>query len=704
MAATAHLQADQKAGKRLQTTAIVLGLLMVLMFILSAPTWAKMTPAPLPPRKPDFQLLYPDRFLPPSTLVSRADSKNAVRALKALDRSRFKDAAALTRKVKDSDLKRLLKWQSLVARRSPAKFKTIKAFLDKTKDLGEDWPKRKTLLRRAEETMPSGLAPQDVLAWFELMGGPMSNQGRVREAEAHMALEPKGKAPNVLRKIWIERNFTKSQEKRFYRRHKRHITKADNIARLERLVWSEKFWPARRQIWKVDDATRKLAVARLWLMRREGNVDKAIRDVQKKAPHLINHAGLIFERARWRRRKNRTDDAAQLILDFHGDLIRPDKWWTERAILARTYLQRDNPQKAYTLTSRHGLTPDMAAKYSDAEWLSGWIKLRFLNDPQTALKHFTNVLKVVNFPISKARGAYWSGRASLALGKNNQARTWMEKAAAYPTTYYGQLASARLNRRIAPPLYAKELRPTKALSEAFKANQNRRAAQILAEIGEKQRLRPFIIHLADVDAAGPWQKLTADFAARYGRPDLAISVAKASERQGSPLGSVSYPALRPPRHKVLKNPVETPLVLSVIRQESAFYYSAKSHAGARGLMQVMPATAKRVAKDNRLPYDRDRLSNDPTYNLIIGQIYLTSMVKRFEGSYPMALAAYNAGPHRVKRWMKTFGDPRTKDVDLIDWIEMIPYTETRNYVQRVLENLNVYREKLRLKQAQLSKK
>jgi len=700
MAWTARLPALRKSGNRVHTTARWLCLLVILVVSGPAQPWAKQAPAPLPPRKPDLRLLHPERFLPPSTLVSRADQKMAKKIFKAIDRNRFKDARKLTKKIQSQDLQRILLWKGLTAKRSPARFGAIKAFLDQLNDQNRDWPQRRTLLRRAEETMPRNFPPQDVLAWFKTMGGPVSTKGRVREAEAHFALNPTAKAVQHLRELWVQSNFSKSQEKQFYRRHKKHITKADNVARLERLVWAQKFWPARRQIWKVDKATRKLAVARLWLMRREGNVDKAIRDLEKAAPQLINHAGLIFERARWRRRKNKTDGAAQLILDFQGDPIRPDRWWGERALLARSYLQKDNPQKAYLLSSRHGLTPKQAAKYSDAEWLSGWMQLRFLNNPKRALKHFTNMLQVVNYPISVARGAYWSGRAALALGQTEDARRWLTKAAEHATTYYGQLASARLGQGVSPNLQSEALNSDATTRAAFAASPVRLAAQILAEIGEAQRMRPFIIHLADANPSGPWQKLTADFATRYGRPDLAITVAKRSERQGTPLGDVSYPSLKPPGHKVLTDPVETPLVLAVIRQESAFYINAKSHVGARGLMQVMPATAKHVAKDNRLPYDRKRLSSDATYNLIIGQVYLSSMVEKFDGSYPMALAAYNAGPHRVSRWMKAFGDPRTQAVDLIDWIEMIPYTETRNYVQRVLENLSVYRVKLSTEQAQ----
>jgi len=616
--------------------------------------------------------------------VSDADAKAAKAVFKAIDRNRFKDALKLTRRVKNPDLVRVLVWNYLTAANTPAKFVDVKAFLDKH----DGWPSRKAMLKRAEETMPSKLSAADVMAWYDRMGGPVSTMGRVRKAQAQQKLGLKDVAAKELRDIWITGNFTKSQEKRFYRKHKKLISKDDNKARLERLVWAERYWPARRQIWKVDKKTRKLAIARLWLMKREGNVDKAIADLNKIAPELSNHPGLVYERLRWRRRKGRTEDAADMLKDVNGDPERPDKWWKERAILARTLLQKDKPKQAYDITSQHGLTAEDAAEYSDAEWISGWISLRFLKDPDRAYKHFQRMLAAVSYPISVARGSYWSARAAAQLGQSQSAQSLLHQAAEHSTTYYGQLARARLGQvtseRITLPA------PTKKETDAFNRHQLKRAAGILAEIGLENRTRALMLELANAHDTLGWKRLSAAFAATHGRPDLAVSIAKKSERVGFVLGSLGYPKIDPPTPKSGKT-VETPLVLAVIRQESAFYDRAKSHAGARGLMQVMPATAKRVAKDNRLPYSRDKLLKDPNYNLIIGQVYLGNMIEKFDGSYPMALAAYNAGPHRVRRWVRTFGDPREEHIDTIDWVEMIPYTETRNYVQRVLENLGVYR-------------
>lgn len=623
--------------------------------------------------------------------VSDSDAKIVKSAFTALDRNRFKDALKLTGRVKNQDLVLALVWSYLTAANSPAKFNDIKLFLT----THHTWPRRKVMLMRAESTMPTSLSAAEVLAWFDQMGGPFSTPGRLRKAEAQLKLGLTDTAHKGIRDVWINGNFTKSQEKRFSRKYKKIITKADHLSRLERLVWEERYWPARRQIWKVDKKNRKLAVARLWLMKREGNVDKAIADLNKLAPELSDHPGLVYERMRWRRRNGRTLEAADLLKDAAGDPVRPDKWWKERSILARTLLNDNKPKQAYDITSGHGLSKVDAAKYSEAEWISGWIALRFLKDPARSLKHFQNMLNAVSYPISVARGAYWSARAARELGQRKLAQSMLKLAAQHATTYYGQLARARLNQTAqkSTPLPA----PTRAETQRFNSHPLKRAASLLWEIGLQNRLRALVLELANGGDTPGWKRLSAAFASTHGRPDLAVKIAKKSERTGILLGELGYPRLKPPTPKT-GDKVETPLVLAVIRQESAFYAEATSHAGARGLMQVMPATAKQVAKANRLPYSREKLLNDPHYNLVVGQVYLSGMIEQFKGSYPMALAAYNAGPHRVKRWVRSFGDPRDAETDAIDWVEMIPYTETRNYVQRVLENLEVYRTHLHVQE------
>lgn len=626
-------------------------------------------------------------------IVTKADVKAAQDVLKAIDHNRFKDALHLTHKVKNPDVVRVLMWRYITHHRSPAKFDDVKAFLRHQ----SGWPSQKAMLKRAEETMPIDMTANEVVGWFKALGPPVSPAGKARLGEALLDLGVTDRATAYLRAAWVDGNFTKRDEGLFYKRHKKILRPEDHIARLDRLIWQEKFWPARRQIWKVDEKTRLVGVARIWLMRREGNVDKAIGDIEKNAPDMINDPGLVYERMRWRRRKGRYDDAAALFKSVSGDPGRPDKWWVERAIVARTYLQNDKAKDAYAIVSAHGLTTDDAAEYAEAEWLSGWIALRFLKDPKRALEHFTHMHSVVNFPISVARGAYWSGRAAHDLGRNADATSWFKKAAQHPSTYYGQLARAHLGLEDVTPPNPSPPKPLKALVDAFNTHPMTRAALILAELDEHDLMRPVLNTLSDANSDPAWQAMTARFAADHGRPDMAIRLAKESSREGVILGDLGYPAVDLPMPGPHKNGggVEAPLVLSIIRQESEFYVRAQSHVGARGLMQVMPATAKVVARQNRLPYDRDRLKIDPQYNLVIGQVYLADVINQFEGSYPMALAAYNAGPHRVKRWLKTYGDPRKGEIDMIDWVESIPFSETRNYVQRVMENLAVYRVRLK---------
>lgn len=628
-------------------------------------------------------------------IVTQSDVKAAKDVFRAIDRNRFKDALSLTRHVKNPDVVRVLVWSYITATQSPAHFEDVKAFLE----FHGDWPQRVTLLKKAEQTMPTSMTPNDVLTWFNILGGPVSVAGRIREAEALLALNRTDLAVGKLRKLWVEEEFKKAQEKQFYARHSKHITKQDNMRRLDRLIWDEHQSSAQRQLWRVDETTRKLGVARLGLMKNEGNVDKMIADVQKHAPKLLNDPGLTYERLRWRRKKGRLDEAAAMLNDLSGDPVRPDKWWVERASVTRDLLQKGKYKDAYGVSSKHGLSAAQAEAYSEAEWISGWIALRFLNNPARALEHFSHMHSVVNYPISVARGAYWAGRAAQVLGHDQDARKWLTEAAKHSTTYYGQLARAKLGLAdvVHPDLSPPAASPI--MKQTFDEHPMKRAAQILAEIGEKDRMRPFLQHLSDADPAPAWRSLSAAFAASHGRPDVAIRLSKSAEREGAPLGALGYPALdlpMPPQHKN-GGGVEAPLVLAVIRQESEFYVRATSHAGARGLMQVMPATAKAVAKANRMPYDRDRLTGDADYNLIIGQVYLSSVIKDFDGSYPMAIAAYNAGPQRVNRWLRTFGDPRKGEIDIIDWVELIPFSETRNYVQRVLENLSVYRTRLKPK-------
>jgi peptidoglycan lytic transglycosylase len=620
----------------------------------------------------------------PAATLSPEDGKKTAAIFKAIDKKQWKSARQKAAKVADPLVKKIVTWLDLVRPDSRAGFDSISRFMAEN----PDWPQTRQLHERAEAKLPVGMDAQEVLAWFD-KHPPISTEGRVRHAAALLASGKEIDGRAAVRDIWITGDFTKAQERIFYKRYRKFLSRDDHRARLERLIWDERYWPARRMLWKVDAGSRALGEARLMLMRRIGGVDKAI---EKIPPQLKDHPGLTYERLRWRRRKGRHESARELLMDAPPDPVHADKWWIERAVLARSALEEGLISEAYEISKNHGMTADEdgAASFADAEWLAGWIALRFLDDRSVAMDHFVAMYQAVKYPISRARGAYWSGRAAEALKIPRLAKLWYGIAGRLTTTYYGQLAALRAGPDAGVKM-PKDPKPTEEELGLFAEHELVRVVRILHQAKAEKHLRPFVSAIADVSDTPGWQAMTAGLAAVAGRPDLAIRMAKQAARNGHMLIKAGYPTIRLPELSKGVATIEAPLALAVIRQESAFWEGAISSAGARGLMQLMPATAKHQAKDMGLKYSKDRLIRDPSFNLRLGQAYLSGMVDNFDGSYVLALAGYNAGPARVGRWIREFGDPRNPSVDVIDWIESVPFKETRNYIQRVMENLQVYR-------------
>jgi soluble lytic murein transglycosylase len=363
-------------------------------------------------------------------------------------------------------------------------------------------------------------------------------------------------------------------------------------------------------------------------------------------------------------------------------LVRPELWWNERAVQVRRALANGEASAAYKLASNNGLS--RGAAYADAEFLSGWIALRFLGDAADALKHFQTLHDNVSYPVSLARGAYWAGRAAEALGDEETSQTWYKEAVSYPTTFYGQMARLRLEDLSVPTDPPVSIEDAKA----FAADELVRAARYVAHSTDRTLFRSFILRLVDRAQTPAEHRLISALADHEGYPEVAVAASKASARKGVILIDNAYPKRTMPAGA---NTIEPELALAIMRQESAFDARAVSSAGARGLMQLISPTAQGVAKVLKLPFDRDRLTQDPDYNIRLGTRYLGDLVDQFGGSYVLAIAAYNAGPARVRSWSRNGGDPRKGALDIVDWIEMIPLSETRDYVQRVIENLEVYR-------------
>ncbi len=612
--------------------------------------------------------------------LSKPDEQIYRKAFAAAAEGKWSYAHALAAKAEDGMLAKAITWLDMSQPDSGQSFETRAAFAEEN----PDWPNGDTFRQYAEESMDDSTSDAAVIAWFQ-GHDPVTAHGRVRYGEALERTGDAAKARDMLRKAWIEGNFPLSEERTFLSRHQNVLRPEDHIARLDRLLWDEHYDAAHRMLGRVDRGHQALAEARRRLHEMEGAVDWAMRRVPAELQH---DPGLLYDRLRWRRRKD-MDEAAREILDHPpANLVRPEAWWAERAIIARRELAMGNISVAYRLASRHGLTAGPALP--EAEWLAGWIALRFLQEPATAFKHFTRAYEASRYPISQTRGAYWAGRAAeLMKDKPGLAQEWYGRAAEYVTTYHGELAAHRLDAKKSVVLPA-DPQPTAEDTARFERRELVTVVRQMGQIGEEERVRPFVLRLLEL-AQDPGEVALVDqLALDENRPDVAVTVAKRAIRTGVVLINPGYPV----PHQPEGDDPEGPLLLAMMRQESAFDTLAESSAGARGLMQLMPATAKQMAKNLGVNFSHKRLHSDPEYNVKLGAAYLADLLRRFDGSYLLAIAAYNAGPARLHGWMKENGDPRTKEVDAIDWVEMIPFTETRDYVQRVLENLQIYRFRL----------
>ena len=614
-----------------------------------------------------------------SVTLSKQDVRAAASIQKLVKRNKWQDIKKQTERIKNKILQRALTWQRYAARNSGASYYDIVRFMAER----PNWPSQRGLRQRAEEAMTADMDPDRVVKWFEDQA-PMTPDGGIRLGAALLMLNKKPEAEKVLQSTWVHGNFGARQERQFYKHYRRYLTRENHIERLERLLWRGRYYPVRRMLMKVNKDYRALAFARITLRRYRGAVDRAISKVPEK---LINHPGLVFERLRWRRRKGRDLDARKLLENLPENLSHPERWWQEKALLARRALHAGHISEAYKLVKDHRL--QKGEGFVEGEWLAGWIALRFLKESKPAFKHFVALFEAAKYPISRARGAYWAGRAAEAMEKPELSNIWFDKAAIYSMTYYGQLAAAKKSTDKHIQFPPSPVNGSKDV-EKFEADEIVSVVRVLASAGLFDLLRPFIRKLNKEDASPAWRGNVAKLARQSGRPDLAIYTAKQAYRDGITLAEEGYPVLLISE----KSTMDVAFLHALIRQESAFNIKAVSHAGARGLMQIMPATAKRVAKKYKLPYRRKNLTTDTEYNLQLGQAYLSGLLEQYNGSYVLSLAAYNAGLKRANRWIKRNGDPRDKNVDAIDWVEMIPYRETRNYVQRVIENLHVYRKRL----------
>jgi soluble lytic murein transglycosylase len=546
-----------------------------------------------------------------------------------------------------------------------------------------DWPRRGLLESGAERTM-SGMSADKIITWFAGRE-PRTLEGAFRLASALLASGQKARAQALVKKSWARLDAVSiPAESMFLLAFADLLTRDDHWARVDRLLWNDGQTAAKRVLGRLSPEQRLLAEARMALRSQSKGLDAKVAAVP---PELAHDPGLIYERARHRRRQDDLSGIASLFDKPLANVARPDLMWRELESAARYALETRQNKVAYNLAKQHGATS--GTTFAEGEWLAGWIALRFLKDANAAYGHFTAMHRGVTSPLSKSRAAYWAGRAAEDLKRKPDADRWYRQAAAYTTTYYGQLAASTIGAN--PPLPMPALpQPTAAEKTVFAKRDMVRVVQLLGQIGRADETKPFLTALIEMGRTPGEQRLGVELAASLGRPDVTLAAAKVARQKGTELVEYLFPV------KKITNPgmPEMALVLGVIRQESAFDPEAKSSAGALGLMQLMPATAKSVAKKLGVKYTKDKLTSDTNFNISLGRAYLSELLNKHGGSYVLSIAAYNAGPSRVSEWTARFRDPRRQGVDVIDWVELIPLSETRNYVQRVLENTQVYRHRL----------
>ena len=640
---------------------------------LAAPSLAQ---APVPRLKPPVENH--------SEILGDADFANFRRGMAAAEEDEWDEVRTARRVIANEVAKNVLLWRIAISDPRAA-FSELDLALDEL----QGWPMRWNIPREAEwKIEDSGLSAALIVDWFEGRE-PVTGEGRVALGEALIEIGRSEEGEAQIVEAWRTQVMRLSAQDRTLSRHGELFTAEDHAARVDMLLWNGQRTAASRLLPQLSEGERRVATARIRLAARSSGVDAAVDAVPDS---LTTHPGLLYERARWRRQAGLETDLPLLLElpDSYHDSGALAAMWTERKLQILDLLRDGDVATAYELAAANGMSEGV--DFADAEFLAGWLALTRLGEPEQALAHFDRLEAGVSTPVSLGRAKYWQGRAAEAAGDLELARERFLAAAQHATTYYGQLALLALGPDAATLSLPPDPEITNEQRAAFEARADIQALRLLGELGEDYYFRVFIYHLDDEMTSPAETAMLSDIALEFFRLRQAVRAAKAGRMQGMTLAERAYPVIDLPDAAPIFP--EAALTHSVIRQETEFDARAVSSAGARGMMQMMPATARETARAVGQPYNFQWLTDDPDYNLTLGMAHLDEVTSDYDGALILALAAYNAGGHRVRRWVEEYGDPRTGAIDPIDWVEHIPFSETRNYVMRVLENLQVYRARM----------
>lgn len=631
---------------------------------------------------------------PPNTsrMLSKHDASNFRQGMRAADNRKWQSVERYVKRINDPTAKRILKWR-MAADDPAASFKT----LTEVAHSQSDWPRMTRIRSKSEKHLfDRPLPPNDAISWF-LGKEPVSGEGRAAMAHAYYKTGRAEIGDQWLRSAWRDSRLTRSRQKKIYSRYKHRLTPNDHAARADHLIWLGKrhYNNVGGLLSLMPPVDRALMDARMRVGANRSGMDSAIKRIPTSRQ---TDTGLLFERARWRRTRKSEAYALPVYLQIAtppSTATGQKRLWREKKLMTFWALKEKRYSDAYLLTLHHGMTSGEG--FADAEFLAGWIALTKLNQPGVAFKHFSTLKNGVKLPVSAGRASYWQGRAAEALG-DPTATSYYATAAQFPNVYYSQLAAERLGQGLAfTNLPAED--SGWSVGPQFEARELIRALRMIGEVQSERTFNQFSFHLDDILEDPRELSQLATLAKEFGYMKPSVRAAKQAGRLQTMLTDSGYPT--PGIITNLSSKYDIPFVLAIARQESEFNTKASSHANAYGMMQMINSTARTTARRAKIPYQKSWLTGNPEYAAKLGSQHIHDLLREFDGSYIMVAAAYNAGGHRVRRWNKTYGDPRLGQIDPIDWVESLPFAETRNYIQRVMENLEVYRARLNNNQAEL---
>ncbi len=643
----------------------------------------------LPIKKPVIYKNIQQKQSEKSNVLSQRDYVIAKEVFLLIKQKKWKAALKSTTRVKDKDFRNLVTWIHLKEKRNTASFNDYAKFIESN----SNYPRINRLRYLSEHKINlQNESPSTIIGWFN-SEPPLSGFGKIKLGEAYLKRGKIDEGSKLIKEGWITASLSSKDLRYLNKKYKKFIDSSDHIKRANYLAWNYKYWDLKRILRYLPKDQRALYNARQILMSSSYGVDKAISDVPEKFKDDI---GLRYDRLKWRRRRGRVESSLEIINNApknNQELVRPDLWWKEKQIISRSLIYKKKYQKAYEVAKNHYLNNNKEIEspgFAEAEWMSGWIALSFLNNTELAINHFNAFYKNVGYPISLARGAYWLGRAYEKKGNQNLSKKYYGEASKFMTTYYGQLSHHKINPNEDFDL-KDDTKFSKEYEKDFYKNPLVNHVLLLKELNKTSLSKDILKHLAELNIGEGSEVLAAKLATDIGRYDYAIQIAKKASYEKRFYNKFNYPIITTPNLINGKSMPSQEIILAITRQESEFDPQANSYAGAKGMMQLMTYTAKLVAKQMNVTYSKKKLTSDPEYNIQLGTYYFNSLLNNYNEIYPFAISAYNAGPKRVKYWRKINGDPSKNKIDFVNWIELIKFKETRNYVQRVIENANVYK-------------